>query len=67
VAAQREVQEETGLIIKNLKKIGEEIIFFASLPPGNQDWKCYFYQTKEYEGRIKNREPEKILDIKFVN
>jgi len=35
-AAKREVFEETNIKAKNLKKIAEEIFFFANLPPGKQ-------------------------------
>jgi dTMP kinase len=66
-AAKREAFEETNLIVKDLKKMAKEKIFFANLPMGNQHWKGYFFRTNKYLGEIKNKEPEKILDIKFVD
>ena len=66
-AAKREVFEETNLVVKNLEKMAEEKIFFANLAEGNQNWKGHFFRTNKYSGEIKNKEPEKILDIKFVD
>jgi dTMP kinase len=66
-AAKREVFEETNLVVENLEQMAEEDIFFVNLPAGNQHWKGYFFRTNKYSGEIKNKEPEKILDIKFVD
>ena len=65
-AVKREVFEETNLVIKDLKLMVVENIFFANLSKGNQLWKGYFFQTDQYLGEIKNKELDKIQEIKFV-
>ncbi|WNE41152.1 MAG: Thymidylate kinase [Mycoplasmataceae bacterium] len=64
-AACREIFEETNLVIKNTQKIGEEVVFFANLPPGKQHWVGHFFQTDEYSGEIKNKED--VADVQFFD
>ncbi|CAJ0749197.1 12217_t:CDS:10 [Entrophospora sp. SA101] len=67
ITARREVFEETNLVVENLEKITEGKVFYANLPPGNQHWQGYFFQAYKYSGEIRNKEVEKILDIKFLD
>ena len=61
-AAEREVFEETNLIIKKteLKKLEKKPLFF-----NDYSSEVYIYQTKSYLGEIKIKEHNKILEIKF--
>jgi len=66
-AAKRETFEETNLVVADLAKVGESTFLFNEGGDKNQYWKGYFYYTNKYSGEIKNKEPSKILDIKFVD
>ena len=66
-AAKREIFEETGLVVEKLKKVKEKIFFFDNQWIKTQQQKGYVYWTNEYSGEIQKKEPEKILDIKFMD
>ena len=59
-AAKREVFEETNLIIEDLEIVGEQ-----AFDRKNQHCMGYLVKVNKYSGEIKNKEPEKIYDIKF--
>jgi NADH pyrophosphatase NudC (nudix superfamily) len=54
------VFEETNLIIEDLEIVGEQ-----TFNGKNQHCMGYLVKANKYSGEIKNKEPEKISDIKF--
>ena len=59
-AAKREVFEETGLTISNLKEAGVLEFFFGHGKP-KPDWTAVVFKTKEYSGKVKSRTKEGTL------
>jgi 8-oxo-dGTP pyrophosphatase MutT (NUDIX family) len=59
-AAKREVFEETNLVIEDLEIIDKKIFGLKS-----QICTGYLFKANKYSGEIKNKELEKITDIKF--
>ncbi|RHZ36398.1 class I tRNA ligase family protein [endosymbiont GvMRE of Glomus versiforme] len=70
-AAKREVFEETNLVVEKLKKVKERIFLSDDLwiktKQQTKQLKGYAYWTNEYSGEVKIKEPEKTLDIKFMD
>ena len=62
VAAKREVFEETNLIIEDLEIVAEKEFFSDELQKKENG---YLIKANKYSGEIKNKEIEKIADIKF--
>jgi len=60
-AAKREVLEETGLIINDLK-----LVHNSMFELGKDNWDGYFF-TASYDGNPINKEPTKIKEIGFKN
>jgi 8-oxo-dGTP diphosphatase len=56
-AARREVEEETGLVIKSLEKVGELEFFFgkSKIVP---DWTAVVLLCKDFEGKQKHESSE---------
>ena len=59
-AAQREVFEETNLVIEDLEIVGEQ-----AFDTKNQGRRGYLVKANKYSGEIKIKELDKIADIKF--
>ena len=62
VAAKREVFEETNLIIEDLEIVAKKEFFSDELQKKENG---YLIKANKYSGEIKNKEIEKIADIKF--
>ncbi|CFW92877.1 Putative NUDIX hydrolase [endosymbiont DhMRE of Dentiscutata heterogama] len=59
-AAKREAFEETNLVIEDLEIVAEKV--FSGK---NQSCIGYLVKVNRYSGEVKNKELEKIADIKF--
>lgn len=58
-AAERELREETGLIVKEMRKIDE-----IDTP---DSWHVHIFEVIKYEGTIENKESNKCSGWKFIN
>jgi len=61
-AAKREVFEETNLIIEDLEIVAKKEFFSDELQKNKTG---DLIKTNKYSGEIKNKEVDKIADIKF--
>lgn len=59
-AAIRETFEEANIIVDNLNLICKD-----NFPLGNDIWDGNFFTASIYKGKIKNMEPEKLLEVGF--
>jgi 8-oxo-dGTP pyrophosphatase MutT (NUDIX family) len=59
-AAQREVFEETNLVVKDLEIVDQQTFNIE-----NQQHMGYLVKANKYSGEIKIKELEKIVDIQF--
>ncbi|MGP4072049.1 NUDIX hydrolase [Piscibacillus sp. B03] len=59
--AKREVQEEVGLVVSDLKEVYKGDFVFGGI-----QWRGYFYLAKQIEGTPTINELDKIKDIQFI-
>lgn len=64
-AAEREVFEETNLLVQDLKQTGESFL----LNIDNDWWKCHIYQAGKYLGKLQVKEKKKgpVIETKFFS
>lgn len=61
----KEALEETSLIVKPLRCLG--VWEDDRIETGNQHWISFGYLAKHIAGKLKNNEPYKFSDVKYVN
>jgi ABC-type multidrug transport system fused ATPase/permease subunit len=64
-AAEREVFEETNLLVQDLRQTGESFL----LNIDNDWWKCHIYQAEKYSGKLQTKEKKTgpITEAKFFS
>ncbi len=68
-AAIREVKEEVGVVVKekDLKFIYCQYDYFNSPDPKEMPYINIFFLCEKWKGELRNTEPEKCDDLKFVD